>query len=65
LEYQIETHNLFIDFKTAYDKVNRNQLCKAMLEFGVPPKLVRLTQATMEGTTARVEMLNELSEASF
>jgi len=44
LEYQIETHHLFIDTKTAYDKVNRNQLYKAMLEFGIPPKLVRLTR---------------------
>jgi hypothetical protein len=32
-----------VDFKTAYDKVNRNQLYKVMLEFGIPPKLVRLT----------------------
>jgi hypothetical protein len=53
---------LFIDFKTAYDKVNRNQLYKALLEFGIPPKLVRLTQATMEGTTAKVKTQNELSE---
>ena len=43
LEFQIETHHLFVDFRTAYDKVNRNQLYKAMLEFGIPPKLVRLT----------------------
>ena len=42
-EFQIETHRLFVDFRTAYDKVNRNQLYKAMLEFGIPPKLVRLT----------------------
>jgi len=42
-EFQIETHHLFVDFRTAYDKVNRNQLYKAMLEFGIPPKLVRLT----------------------
>ena len=63
MEYQIETHNLFIDFKTAYDKVNRNQLCKAMLEFGIPPKLVRLTQATMEGPTAKVKAQNELPES--
>jgi len=63
LEFQIETHHLFIDFKTAYDKVNRNQLYKAMLEFGIPPKLVRLTQATMEGTTAKVKVQNELSES--
>jgi len=63
LEFQIETHQLFIDFKTANDKVNRNQLYKAMLEFSIPPKLVRLTQATMEGTTAKVKVQNELSES--
>ena len=34
-----------------------------MLEFGMPPKLVRLTQATMEGTTAKVKEQNELSES--
>ena len=61
LEFQIETLHLFIDFRTAYDKVNRNQLYKAMLEFGIPPKLVKLTQATMEGTTAKVKTQNELS----
>jgi len=63
LEFQIETHHLFIDFKTAYDKVNRNQLYKAMLEFGIPPKLVRLTQAMLEGTTAKVKVQNKLSES--
>jgi hypothetical protein len=52
-----------MDFKTAYDKVKRNQLYEAMLEFGIPPKLVRLTQATMEGTTAKVKVRNELSES--
>jgi hypothetical protein len=61
LQFQIETHHLFIDFKTAYDKVNRNEIYKAMLELGMPPKLVRLTQATMEGTTAKVKVQNELS----
>jgi hypothetical protein len=59
MEFQIEPHNLFTDFKTVYD-VNRNQLYKAMLELGIPPKLVRLTQATMEGTTAKVKIQNEL-----
>jgi sorting nexin-29 len=58
LKFQIETHHLFIDFKTAYDKVNRNQLYKAMLELGMPPKL-----ATMQGTTAKVKVQNELSES--
>jgi hypothetical protein len=34
--------SFFIYIKTAYDKVNRNQLYKAMLELGIPPKLVRI-----------------------
>jgi hypothetical protein len=34
-----------------------------MLELGMPPKLVRLTQATMEGTTAKVKVQNELCES--
>jgi len=33
------------------------------LELGIPPKLVRLTHATMEGTTAKVKIQNELSES--
>jgi len=63
LEFQTETHHLFIDFKTAYDKVNRNQLYKTMLELGIPLKLVRLPQAMMEGTTAKFKIQNELSES--
>ena len=34
-----------------------------MLEFGIPLKLMRLTQATMEGTSAKVKVPNELSES--
>jgi len=34
-----------------------------MLEFGILPKIVRLTQATMEGTTAKVKVQNGLSES--
>ena len=34
-----------------------------MLEFDIPLKLVRLTQATMEGTTAKDKLQNELSES--
>ena len=34
-----------------------------MLELGISPKLVRLTQATMEGTDAKVKIQNELSES--
>jgi hypothetical protein len=35
-------HQLFIDFKKAYDSVKREVLYNILLEFGTPKKLVRL-----------------------
>lgn len=43
-EQSIETHHLFVDFEKAYDSVNRNELWKAMREFGIPMKLLRMTR---------------------
>jgi hypothetical protein len=39
-EFSIETHHLFINFSSAYDSINRNQLFAAMEEFRIPDKLV-------------------------
>ena len=41
-EYNEEIHQLFIDFKNAYDSVRREVLYKILIEFGIPKKLVRL-----------------------
>ena len=41
-EYNEEVHQLFIDFKKAYDSVRREVLYKILTEFGIPRKLVRL-----------------------
>ena len=65
MECQIKPHHLFIDFKTAYDKVNKNQLYKAMLEFGIPPKLVRLTQGTMRVLLAKSRCKTNYLKASI
>jgi purine nucleoside phosphorylase len=35
-------HQLFIDFKKAYDTVMREVLYNILIEFGIPRKLVRL-----------------------
>jgi purine nucleoside phosphorylase len=35
-------HQLFIDFKKAYDTVMREVLYNILLEFSIPKKLVRL-----------------------
>jgi hypothetical protein len=41
-EYNGTVHQLFIDFKKAYDSVKREVLYNILVEFGMPKKLVRL-----------------------
>ena len=41
-EYSEAVHQLFIDFKKAYDSVRREVLYNILIEFGIPKKLVRL-----------------------
>ena len=43
-----EVHQLFIDFKKAYDSVRREVLYKILIEFGIPRKLVRLTKMKLK-----------------
>jgi hypothetical protein len=38
-------HQLFIDFKKAYDSVKREVLYNILLEFDIPKKLVRLIKS--------------------
>jgi hypothetical protein len=42
LEYNGRVHQLFIDFKKAYDSVRREELYNILIEFGIPRKLVGL-----------------------
>jgi hypothetical protein len=60
-EFGIETHHLFIDFKSAYDPVRREQLYNAMSEFNIPNKLISLTRMTMENTKSQVRIQSDLS----
>src|SRR5215475_14421537 len=41
-EHNEAVHQLFIDFKKAYDSVRREALYNILMEFGIPKKLVRL-----------------------
>jgi hypothetical protein len=43
-EYNEIVHQLFIDFKKAYDSVRRKVLYNILIQFGVPMKLVRMIQ---------------------
>ena len=62
LEYQIDTHHLFIDFKQAYDSIKRDSLFTTMRSFGIPSKLNRLCWLTLANTVSVVKIGNETSE---
>jgi hypothetical protein len=51
---------LFINFKQAFDSINRERLFAAIDKMGIPQKLIRLTRMTMCQTTARVKIDNQL-----
>jgi hypothetical protein len=52
-EYNGTVHQLFIDFKEAYDLVKREVLYNILLENGVPKKLVRLIKMCLNESVAK------------
>jgi len=55
-------HQLFIDFKKAYDSVTREVLYSTLIEFGIPTKLVRLIKICLTETYSRVRVGKNLSD---
>jgi sorting nexin-29 len=55
-------HQLFIDFKKAYDSVNGEGLYNILLEFGVPKKQVRLIKMCFNETHSTVRVGKHLSD---
>jgi len=53
-EFNTELHFLFVDFKQAFDSINRIELINAIESFGIPKKLVRLVNMAMENNKAKV-----------
>ena len=49
-EHNEAVHQLFIDFKKAYDSVRREALYNILIEFGIPKKLVRLIKMCLKST---------------
>jgi hypothetical protein len=53
-------HQLFIDFKKAYDSVRREVFYNIFIEFGNPKKLVRLIKKCLTETYSRVRLGKDL-----
>jgi len=47
-EYNIDRHNIFIDFSQAFDTVNRDVIYSGLIKNNVPDKLIKLIQLTMQ-----------------
>jgi len=62
LEYNKAVHQLFIDFKKAYDSVRREVLYNILIEFCIPMKLVRLIKVCMNENHSRVWVGKNLSD---
>ena len=60
-EHNEAVHQLFIDFKKAYDSVRREALYNILIECGIPKKLVRLIKMCLTETYSAVRFKN-LSE---
>ena len=56
-------HQLFIDFKKAYDSVRREVLYNFLIEFGIPKKLVGLIKICLTETCSRVRVGKNLSDS--
>ena len=55
-------HQLFIDFKKAYDSVRREVLYNILMEFGIPKKLIRLIKMCLTETYNRGRVGKNLSD---
>ena len=61
-EYNEPVHQLFIDFKKAYDSVRREVLYKILIEFGIPRKLVSSIKMSLTETYREVWVGKNVSD---
>jgi hypothetical protein len=62
-KYNGTVHQLFTDFKKAYESVGREVLYNILTEFGIPRKLVRLIKMCLNETYSKIRICKHLSGA--
>jgi hypothetical protein len=62
-EYNIDLHILFIDFRQAFDSIDRNQLFKVLESYGIQEKIIKLIKMTLSNNIAKVLIANTSSRS--
>lgn len=62
LEYNVPLYINFIDFKAAFDSINRDFVWKAFEHYGLPDKYIRIFKAFFVSTVSAVRVNGELSD---
>jgi hypothetical protein len=62
--HDIDLHLLLIDFRKAFDSINRKKLLETLVSFGIPRKIKRLVEMTLEEAQAKV-ILDEKKSNPF
>ncbi len=62
LEYNVPLYINFIDFKAAFDSVERAFIWKAFAHYGLPDKYIRIMKAFFDTTVSAVKVEGELTE---
>jgi sorting nexin-29 len=61
-EYNKDTYQLFVDFKAAYDSINRDKLWEVMDQLGILAELTRLIKPCTFNSKSKISFGGELSE---
>jgi len=53
-EFNIELHNIFIDYTHAFDSVFRDKIIECLTKYEIPSELIKLIARTLQDTKVKV-----------
>jgi hypothetical protein len=60
-KFDKDLYMVFVDYKQAYDSINRKELWNSMIYFGIPKKYVNMVKLCNDKTECKMRFLGELS----
>jgi sorting nexin-29 len=60
-EYNIDIHNMFIDYTQAFNSIKINKVLECLTQYNIPAKLQKLIALTLTGTNAIVKINNQFT----